>query len=91
MSNVDRPQNIKLSGTPTFVKSVKRYPPGEYIIVLVLYPIGVAKLVEAAKVIAISSGRGSIFRDAAVVKAIGASMAAAALLDIASVNTAVMK
>ena len=49
------------------------------------------KLVEAAKVMATSRGRGSIFSVVAAERAIGASIAAAALFEMTEVNRAVMK
>jgi len=59
--------------------------------VLVWYPIGVEKLVDAAKHMAIRNGFGSIFSEAAIEIAIGASRTAAALLVINSVSTAAIK
>ena len=56
--------------------------------VFVWYPIGVAKLVDAAKVIATKNGRGSTCMDDASDSAIGARITAEALFDITSVNMA---
>ena len=46
---------------------------------------------EAAKVMATKKGRGSTLIEVATVMAIGAIIAAVALLDMIAVNTAVVK
>jgi hypothetical protein len=59
--------------------------------VFVWYPIGVAKLVDAAKVIATRNGRGLTLMDAARDSAMGERITADALFDITSVSIAVVK
>jgi len=59
--------------------------------VFVWYPMGVEKLVDAAKVIATKNGRGSTCIDDASDSAIGARITAEALFDITSVNMAVTR
>jgi hypothetical protein len=54
--------------------------------VFVWYPMGVAKLVDATKVIATKNGWGSTCMDDASDSAIGERITAEALFDITSVN-----
>ncbi len=58
--------------------------------VFVWYPMGVAKLVDAAKVIATKNGRGSTCMDDARDSAMGERITAKALFDITSVSIVVV-
>ena len=58
--------------------------------VFVWYPVGVAKLVDAAKVIATKNGRGSTCMDDARDRAMWERITADALFDIISVSIALV-
>ena len=74
-------QNIIVNGNPSNTKSLNLYCPGAKTIIFVWYPMGVIKLAEAPKQIAIKNGSWltPILTDNAI--AIGGSTTATAAFD----------